>query len=899
MNPARQSILASLLLLAPALAADEFNAVEQGKKVFESMNCIVCHATTANEKSNKTGPSLYGRFVTEPEEYEIVDAKTGKRKKVRPDEEYFRHSIRKPGDELSIAAEGPLKGQPYPPMMPTFLPEVISDQDLNSLWHYVRTLAEPGRSGPTVVMMRKKDKAAEKSLAEIQDEIVVDGRARVFRARIPGMSGRSLYVGLPGHLNFGFDPRLLSARRVWTGGFLNLREERNGRGGRPSSLGHQARIILDDIPLLAPLTIDGKAVDFEFKEPDVGDEAAIRRHLNDPVSFLDRIKSVDAEFLGHRIAPQTGIPTFRFRVNESEIEETIQLSSEGSISIKIRAKAPNGQIFKLRNLKESLPTVSGGQLAGQTWTLPSSEKWTEYSMDIPLPLPQPNMLAVGGSEDLSPRNLVIHPANAGKRSPVLPSGYSMTTWETPPDFFGRKMLFEPTGIDVAKDGTIVLSTRTAGVWRIRDGKWSVFAEGIYESLGVCIEDDRGDRIVITQKPELTRLIDTDGDGRADEFQTVCDDFEFHADYHEYTHGPVRDSEGNYYFNLNLAHHKDDKVSWRAGGKFMGTMGGYRGWPCRVSPQGTFEPFASGLRSPAGMGVAPNGRIWYTENQGEYVGSSKLVPLEQGKFYGHVSAMLKLPDMQPDSPELAPEKWQDKLRKGAVWLPHRRLSNSPGNPVWDTTGGKFGIHHGDIFIPEQTLSSVMRVVTEQVNGIDQGCVMPFAGGLSSGGMRPCFLPDGSMLIGQTGRGWGSRGGLQYALQQIRWDGRTTPVGIDHVSTSASGFEIHFTVPLNNSTDTEMIAKKIKVASWTYINSPAYGSPEADSRNENVESLVISEDRMRMALELKGFGEEGSWLDRVYHLSLAQPEEYLSGKPTEKQLEAFVTLRSIPDRKQAAR
>ena len=63
----------------------------------------------------------------------------------------------------------------------------------------------------------------------------------------------------------------------------------------------------------------------------------------------------------------------------------------------------------------------------------------------------------------------------------------------------------------------------------------------------------------------------------------------------------------------------------------GFNGGYRGWACKVTPQGEFIPYASGLRSPAGLGFGPDGRLWYAENQGEYVGSSKVVPLEEVNF----------------------------------------------------------------------------------------------------------------------------------------------------------------------------------------------------------------------------------------------------------------------------
>ena len=57
-------------------------------------------------------------------------------------------------------------------------------------------------------------------------------------------------------------------------------------------------------------------------------------------------------------------------------------------------------------------------------------------------------------------------------------------------------------------------------------------------------------MVVMQKSELTRISDANSDGRADSFETLCDDFGFHANYHEYAHGPARDNEGNYYFTLN-------------------------------------------------------------------------------------------------------------------------------------------------------------------------------------------------------------------------------------------------------------------------------------------------------------------------------------------------------------
>ena len=72
-------------------------------------------------------------------------------------------------------------------------------------------------------------------------------------------------------------------------------------------------------------------------------------------------------------------------------------------------------------------------------------------------------------------------------------------------------------------------------------------------------------------------------------------------------------------------------------------------------------------------------------------------------------------MKPDSAELKFDKWKDKIRKGAVWLPHGMVANSPGNPTWDTTGGKFGPFGGQMFLGDQTLSNLFRVVPSTCQG----------------------------------------------------------------------------------------------------------------------------------------------------------------------------------------
>ena len=175
---------------------------------------------------------------------------------------------------------------------------------------------------------------------------------------------------------------------------------------------------------------------------------------------------------------------------------------------------------------------------------------------------------------------------------------------------------------------------------------------------------------------------------------------------------------------------------------------------------------------------------------------------------------------------------------------------------------------------------------------QGCVIPFAQGLSSGVMRPVFLPDGSMLIGQTGRGWGARGGNQAGLQRIIWDGKTIAADIKSVTGSTGGFKIHLTQPIDKAISPEQLAERFKVQSWFYTNTGRYGSPEHDRRDEAILSSVISKDRLSIELNIKDFGKGEKWTDRIYRVQIGDTNGLFGQTPSWNRLDAYFTLRSLP-------
>ena len=59
-------------------------------------------------------------------------------------------------------------------------------------------------------------------------------------------------------------------------------------------------------------------------------------------------------------------------------------------------------------------------------------------------------------------------------------------------------------------------------------------------------------VLVMQRSELTRLRDTDGDGLADNYETVFDGFGMSGNYHEFGFGTAQDADVNLYVSLGTA-----------------------------------------------------------------------------------------------------------------------------------------------------------------------------------------------------------------------------------------------------------------------------------------------------------------------------------------------------------
>ncbi len=182
---------------------------------------------------------------------------------------------------------------------------------------------------------------------------------------------------------------------------------------------------------------------------------------------------------------------------------------------------------------------------------------------------------------------------------------------------------------------------------------------------------------------------------------------------------------------------------------------------------------------------------------------------------------------------------------AILFPYNKMGQSASGIECDLTAGKFGPFGKQLFVGDQTHSTVMRVFLEKVNGRYQGACFPFRAGFNSGIVPVRFAPDGSLFAGGTNRGWGSRGTKTFSLDRLVWTGKT-PFEIHEMRARPDGFELTFTQPVDPKTAGDV--KSYAVQTYTYIYQGAYGSPEVDKTNPTITRAEVAADNKSVRLHV---------------------------------------------------
>ncbi|RDC64943.1 c-type cytochrome [Adhaeribacter pallidiroseus] len=472
-------------------------------------------------------------------------------------------------------------------------------------------------------------------------------------------------------------------------------------------------------------------------------------------------------------------------------------------------------------------------------------------------------------------------------------------------------ILEVGGLAMLPNGDLGISTRRGDVFIVENPTgprpyFRKFASGLHEVLGLAYKDGA---LYCAQRGELTKLVDTNKDGKADVFETVYA-WPLSGHYHEYSFGPKIAPDGSFFVTGNVAF--GDEQWWRGESRVP-----WRGWTLKISPDGKVEPWATGMRSPAGLGMI-DGELFYSDNQGEYVGSGGIWHVKKGIFAGH-PAGLKWTGL-PGSPvkytteqfnakldprdkrdandrAIKPENVVDEkfvtkadikkdfpqLQLQSVILPHTILGISNSEMV-KIPEGAFGPFAGQILIGDQGQSKISRVMMEKVKGEFQGAAIEFRNDFQSGVMRLAWGPDNSLFVGETNRGWGSAGEENQGLQRLVYNNQV-PFEMLNVRAMPDGFEIEFTKPVDRSSAEDLASYAVE--SFTYKYHPVYGSPPVNIENPKVKGVKVSEDGMKARIIVDGLREA-----YVHNISLEGVRDKEKSMPL-LHTNAFYTLNNIPD------
>jgi hypothetical protein len=337
-----------------------------------------------------------------------------------------------------------------------------------------------------------------------------------------------------------------------------------------------------------------------------------------------------------------------------------------------------------------------------------------------------------------------------------------------------------------------------------------------------------DGLFVLHRRNLTKIVERNG--VPDRFDRVFALPHGIADTYDMAYGLARDKSGA--FVLGYAPYADAKM--------IGA-----GSAIRLTPGKPPEEVAFGMRNALGWCAGPDGEVFFTDNQGDWVASNKLCHVSEGKFYGWPN-------------RAQPQHITKPVGKPTVWVPYS-WARSINGVAFDNTGGKFGPFAGQFFMAELMFGGgIVRANVEKVNGVYQGACFPFWGKGLLGPVCLAFDPRGKLYVGGiTEPGWMAQPD-RGALFRIDFTG-AVPFEMQSIHARPRGFRVLFTSPVDLAKAADVASYKLE--SYRYEYTGAYGSPELDRATVRVEKAEVSADGRSVELTTAPLAK-----DRVYLVSV---------------------------------
>jgi len=399
----------------------------------------------------------------------------------------------------------------------------------------------------------------------------------------------------------------------------------------------------------------------------------------------------------------------------------------------------------------------------------------------------------------------------------------------------------PTGIAWSRDGTMYVSSLEGRVWRGRDNdgdelvdKLEPFADDLAAPYGIQVVENlpRGIAVDVINKYAVLRLYDEDNNGRAERTEIIASGWGHTRDYHDWAVGLPRDATGNYYMALPCEQDGRSEAAAYLRGRALKLVPRE---PTFENPHRfALEEICAGLRFPQGLALSPRGRLFATDNQGNYNPFNELNHLEQGKRYGFINSLEAKQGLNPPA------------QSAAIEIPH------PWTRSVNGIGYGTSPYGDDLIGCEYDTRRLVRMTLEMANGKDwQGAVYPFsrepvAGEPTLEGPLSCSLsPSYDLYIGNIrDSGWGA-GSNTGSIVRLRYRGEMPP-GIERIRGRKHGFEIRFTTPVDPALAADPASYSI--VSYRRISTPAYGGEDVDRRVEKIARIDVQKDNLGVTLTL---------------------------------------------------
>lgn len=667
-----------------------------------------------------------------------------------------------------------------------------------------------------------------------------------------------------------FDTDLLRVASAWTGGFLKWYPARDGLQEFPSPVGY-AHSSTSQQP--------GWSTNRRFFDTRPWPYGPVPNELG---SYKGLYLNGDKAVFSYRIGDTDILESSDFkRIQGQEIFiRTFNLSPTNNELSLLICQSPDGSATSLKKTALSLTSgyieVQSGnhtRLIGYRG-MPANANWRLAERHVTLDLPT---LDHGSNFDLS-----IGPVSSGTEGELMISHLEAnateldllnlqqpgpTQWavqETPvvtgiekgpfvvdeltiPSDNPWNSFLRFSGVDFLSDGRAVVTSLSGEVWIVKGLEagsnklqWTRFATGLNQPLGIKVVNDR---IYVTGRDQITLLHDRNNNGEADFYENFNNEVMAATNFHAFTLNLDTDSKGNFYFAKATPWPPVSKQGVKA------EITPHHGVLFRMPPDGSrLDVIATGLRNPNGLSIGPNDEILYSDNEGNWVPTSKVHRILQGGFHGFIPSAHQIP--QPTD-----------FVKPILWVPHF-VDNSPSTPIFIDSPSWPSELQGQLLLTSYGRGTLSLILREDVDGQWQGTHLKLPLDFKSGTIEGRFHKDGHLYIAgltswqSVGHGgdWGSFHRVRYTAQPLH-----LPVA---VNTKKGGLELRFTEALNPASATN--PDNYSLNQWTYPWSSQYGTRgkiysvnhpgQTGSDTVAIQSIQLSNDRKTVSLSIPSLRQD---------------------------------------------